>query len=147
MLYACDSEWWDMYHASIDFEGEKWTQDKAAAAQYGLNHVPGESSAGLGHDRVHFGSNGGYQAINLAYLFGAKRIILLGFDCKDIDDKAHWFGQHPDGLIQRQPYDLWLNKYPGLAHDLAAEGVEVINCSMDSAIEWFTKMKIEDVRP
>jgi hypothetical protein len=110
-----------------------------------LNWVLGKSKTGLGLDCVHFGGNSGYQAINLAYLWGAKRIVLLGFDCKDVDDKAHWFGQHPEGLTQIQPYQLWLNHFPAIAKDLAARGVEVINCYMDSAIQCFKKAEIETI--
>lgn len=95
---------------------------------------------------MHFGGSSGYQAINLAYLWGATRIVLLGFDCKPVDGKDHWFGQHPSGLTQIQPYSLWLENYVDLARDLKAEGVEVINCSPDSALRCFpvdTIMRVE----
>lgn len=147
ILYACDKEWWDKYASSIEFEGERWTQDNDAAAQYGLNHVSGVSLPGLGTDCVHFGDNGGYQAINLAYLLGARRIILLGFDCQPVGGLDHWFGQHPEGLVQRQPYESWQQKFPALARDLQAEGVEVINCSPTTALDCFPIQMIEDVKP
>ena len=73
-------------------------EEKAQAKEkYNLNWVRGSSQRGLGHDRVHFGGNSGFQAINLAFLWGATRIILLGFDCKAVAGKDHWFGQHPQG--------------------------------------------------
>lgn len=105
----------------------------------------GSSQRGLGHDRVHFGGNSGFQAINLAFLWGATRIILLGFDCKAVAGKDHWFGQHPQGLKQVQPYNLWLEHYPQLAYDLKREGVTVINCSRDTAINCFERATIETV--
>ena len=105
----------------------------------------GASKRGLGEDRVHFGGNSGFQAINLAYLWGAKRIVLLGFDGKAVGGKDHWFGQHPQGLTQVQPYSLWLDHFPQLAYDLKREGVEVINCSPDSAITCFKGADIETV--
>ena len=86
---------------------------------------------------MHFGGSSGYQAINLAFLWGATRIVLLGFDCKPVDGKDHWFGQHPQGLTQVQPYSLWLDHYPQLAQDLHDEGVAVINCSRDTALRCF----------
>ena len=145
MLYACDEKWWDKYHDVITSPAERWTQDIQAKRKYGLNWVHGVSKRGLGYDCVHFGGSSGYQAINLAFLWGAKRIVLLGFDCKPVDGKDHWFGQHPDGLTQRQPYDLWLEHYPQLAHDLKREGVEVINCSRDTALNCFQKATIQTV--
>jgi hypothetical protein len=142
-LYACDYKWWDRHFEQIDFKGELWTQDLRAKREFGLSWVLGRNKSGLGSDCVHFGYNSGYQAINLAYLWGAKRIILLGFDCKDINGQAHWFGQHPQGLNQTQNYAIWISSFSQLAKDLEAQNVEVINCSTDSALECFKKIPIE----
>lgn len=144
-MYACDYDWWKHNIASLTFNGERWTQDLRAYREFGLSWVLGSSKSGLGSDCVHFGGNSDYQAINLAYLWGAKRIILLGFDAKPINDKHHWFGQHPKELKQVQPYDIWLQHYPKLAKELLAENVEVINCSMDSAITSFKKLDIQKI--
>lgn len=144
VLYACDYRWWDRHYESIDFNGELWTQDLRAKREFGLNWVLGRNKSGLGSDCVHFGGNSGYQAINLAYLWGAKRIILLGFDCKLVDGKTHWFGQHPQGLNQNQGFATWINNFQQLAKDLEVEGIEVLNCSPDSALECFKKSSITE---
>jgi hypothetical protein len=141
-MYACDYAWWKLHFSQVEFEGERWTQDLRAYREFGLSWVLGSSKSGLGSDCVHFGGNSGYQAINLAYLWGAKRIVLLGFDAKPVAGKDHWFGQHPNGLKQIQPYQLWLDRFPQLAHELAIQDVEVINCSMESAIQCFNKQEI-----
>jgi hypothetical protein len=145
VLYACDYNWWKHHFEHIKFKGELWTQDLKAKKEFPLSWVLGRSKNGLGVDCVHFGGNSGYQAINLAYLWGAKRIILLGFDCKPVDGKDHWFGQHEKGLTQVQPYQLWLNNFTQLAKDLQARGVEVINASPDTALQCFNKAKIETI--
>jgi hypothetical protein len=107
--------------------------------------VLGKREPGLGHDCIHFGSNSGYQAINLAFLWGAKRIVLLGFDCKSKGGKPHWFGKHPKELNQTQPYEIWLQYFERLATDLEAAGVEVLNCSPGSAIDSFKRISISEV--
>jgi hypothetical protein len=145
VLYACDGKWWDKYHADLQFEGEKWTQDLHAKRRYGLNWVLGKQMPGLGYEAVHFGRSSGYQAINLAFLWGAKRIVLLGFDCKDSNGRAHWFGQHPQGLNQEQPYKLWIANFAKLANDLQTAGVEVINCSTDTALTCFKQVSIDQL--
>lgn len=145
VLYACDEKWWDKYHESISFKGELWTLDLQAREKYKLNWVYGISEHGLGHDKVHFGGSSGYQAINLAYLWGVSRIVLLGFDCKPVGGKDHWFGQHPQGLTQIQPYDLWIDNFSRLAVELEAQEVEVINCSSDTALTCFKRLPIESV--
>lgn len=144
-MYACDYAWWKLRNSEITFKGERWTQDLRAYREFGLSWILGSTKHGLGSDCVHFGGNSGYQCINLAYLWGAKRIVLLGFDAKPINGKDHWFGQHPKELKQIQPYKLWLDKYPALAKDLLARDIEVINCSMDSAIDCFRKQDIESI--
>jgi len=145
VLYACDYKWWNMHFEEILFNGELWTQDLRAKREFGLNWVLGKNKNGLGGDCVHFGGNSGYQAINLAYLWGAKRIILLGFDCNLINGKSHWFGQHPQGLNQVQNFSIWISNFTSLAKDLAEQNIEVINCSMQSALECFKKVKIEEL--
>ncbi len=148
ILYACDGEWWDKYIEDVllKFKGELWTQDVPAAEKYGLIKVDGEYAKGLGKDKIHYGANGGYQAINLAYLLGAKKIILLGFDMKrGKGNKSHWHGDHPGNLNKEMPMKTWLDNFPKLADDLKVEGVEVINATRDTALECFKKVKIEDV--
>jgi hypothetical protein len=145
VLYGCDYKWWNHHFEDIVFAGEMWTQDIRARREFGLNWVLGRAKAGLGKDYIHFGSHSGYQAINLAYLWGASRIILLGYDCRSIEGKAHWFGQHPAGLNQQQGFGTWLSHYTQLADDLDAEGVEVINATPESAIRVFTDKPITEI--
>lgn len=94
--------------------------------------------------RIHYGNNSGYQALNLAYHWGARRMILLGFDCKSRAGKMHWFGDHPKPLQnQIGAFKTWLETFPPLAKDLAATGVEVVNCSRDTALTCFRRSTID----
>lgn len=93
--------------------------------------------------RIHYGQSSGYQAINLAYHWGARRMLLLGFDCGAIQGKRHWFGDHPKGLQQDSPYADWQKNYAALAADLHKEGVTVINCAPKSHLTCFPKSTIE----
>ena len=93
---------------------------------------------------IHQGGNGGYQAINLAWTWGAQRIFLLGLDCKpSTSGKAHWFGQHGPGLAKIQNYKHWNSAFPQLAQDLQNDGVEVINLTRDTALTCFRRMPLE----
>jgi hypothetical protein len=111
---------------------------------YGISKVTGIKGVGLGKDKVHYGANSGYQMMNLAYLFGAKRIILLGFDMMRQGAKTHWHGDHPSPLGNECPVKMFLNNFPALAADLEKEGVEVINATRETALNCFKKMKLED---
>jgi len=155
-LYACDDRWWRHHLEDIraNFKGELYTQYhndsvKQYADREGLKSFPGKGSPGLGLDRIHHGGNSGYQSINLAYLLGnlgekpGSRIILLGFDMGNTHGKKHFFGDHPKGM-QNGNYSNYVPAFNQLAKDLESEGVEVVNCSRNSALTQFKRGVIDD---
>lgn len=153
MLYSCDAKWWDV-HADCDgFAGEKWSSHGGVdsngkietAEKHGLNLVGGADAEGFSLDPsvIHFGSNSGFQAINLAILFGAKRILLVGFDMTAGNGKAHFFGDHPPGLIQNRNYERFIPAFNAAAKRLP-RGVEIINCTPNSALRCFPMADLID---
>ncbi len=146
-LYACDLKWWDWNHDdALEFESEKWTQDKKAADKYGLFYIESSSKLGLSVDKsvIHQGCNGGYQAINLAYHFGAERIVLIGYDMKiGKDGRSHWFGDHKDSV--RSNYGSWLPLYGSIASHAKEIGLDIVNCTMDSALTCFRKADLREI--
>lgn len=147
MLYACDGQWWEVYYRDVkqSFKGECWTQDKAAALKYDLYWIEGDQhAAGFSLDpkRIHCGRNSGYQAINLAILMGAKRIILLGFDMGH-SGRRHWFGDHPDRLRNVDAYTEFLAAFDTVRNqDLPCE---IINCTPGSRLKVFPQAELEAV--
>lgn len=151
-LYSCDYHWWDFHysehnpnlHAFKAFAGERWTVDEGAAIKYGLHRLKGVDHAGLGQDCIHTGSNSAYQAINLAYLFGARRILLLGIDLQHGElgqQKRHFFGDHPPRFNVDQPFDLMQWAFANLRPELY--GIEVTNCTRGGALEVFPRADLE----
>ena len=143
VLYACDPAWWEHHIVAVrrDFPGELWTQDRETAQKHGLNWIQGHHNPGLSDnpDYIHYNSNSGAQALNLAVLWGAKRLVLVGFDMKTDGPRRHWFGNHPGTLDKASDYPDWVRKFALIAQDLKKMGVECINCSMDSALDCFEK--------
>lgn len=91
------------------------------------------------------GRNSGFQALNLAILAGAKRILLIGFDGKPASDgKAHWFGDHPRPTPQAA-YPLYRQAMSAAEQAIEAAGVQVINCSPGSAIDSWPKHRLENM--
>jgi hypothetical protein len=144
VLYACDVTWWEHYHAEVGkiFKGELWSQDRKARDKFGIRWIESAPKAGLGKAPalIHQGQNSGYQAINLAYQAGAKRMFLLGFDMKG----SHWHGEHPLPLTNPKPYlfDSYRSNFVQMANDLRTAGIEVINCTPDSALTVFTQVPL-----
>lgn len=147
-LYAADGAWWDVHVSAVRFafSGEAWTQDASAAARFGLRHIAAEKRPGLSRDRalLHTGGNSGYQAINLAYHFGARRIILCCFDMQHTGGKAHWFGNHPPTLRQASRPEAWVPHFDALAADLEDDGVDVINSTPTTALRCFRSLPLQE---
>lgn len=125
--------------------GDKREQWDFAQAN-GIEAVQGADRRGLGRDMLHFNSNSGAQAINYAYLLGAGRIILLGYDMQHTGGKAHFFGNHPNQLAFAN-HAVYIETFTQVAKDLQAEGVDVINCSRETALTQFRRAALENICP
>jgi len=90
---------------------------------------------------INSGNNSGYQAINLAYHMGAKNIFLVGFDMKN--GGKHWHGCHPDDWGNSEDASGWAKNFDKLAEDLDFMGVNVVNCTVDTALTCFKQDTIE----
>ena len=85
--------------------------------------------------------NSGAQAINLAYLLGARRILLLGFDMRRAaGTPSHWFGEHPPALNRPNTYERWVQGMWRMAYDLSEAKVEVLNGCHDSALPHWPRL-------
>lgn len=92
--------------------------------------------------------NTGAAAINLAYLLGADRILLLGFDGSDKDGKNNW---HNESVFDYHP-EVHLRHAKGfdrLANALKERGAweKVINLNPLSKLEAFQKDDISNYLP
>jgi hypothetical protein len=146
VLYGGDFLWHKVNHAAYrkHFRGEVWTQDSTAADRYQIKRVKGTNREGLGIQCIHNNGNSLAQAINLVYLWGCRRILLLGADMKlGHKGERHWHADHPAPLIQSQMFDEWLFKGAKLAADLKANDCTVLNCTPGSAWTDFPMSTIE----
>jgi hypothetical protein len=137
-----------------EFAGRRWSQirrdrpadsdenkeQRAIAELYGLELIEGDDHYGLGRLFLHFGGNSGYQAINMAFLRGADRILLLGYDMHGI---GHFFGKHPPVFDSHSEFSAFLGNFDRLARDLANEGVEVLNLTRDTRLECFKRSTVD----
>lgn len=94
---------------------------------------------------VAWNSNTGASAVNLAYHFGARRIVLIGFDCKLINEKPNYHDLH---LVKDSDYKWSYKKFKHfwkkIALDAKKLNVEIINTSLDSDLKHFPIKRLED---
>ena len=151
VLYGCDAKWWHAHKGCRGFCGEKWSaHDKGTnkklevAEQYGVSLIAGDDKPGFSADPsvIHYGSNSGFQALNLALLWGAVEVVLVGFDMRRVEGKAHFFGEHPEPLRVEMDYERFV---PHFTRAKVPDGVRILNATPDSAIKCYPFVDLGEV--
>jgi hypothetical protein len=149
-LYGCDGRWWQWRGGAPKFKGLKIAYE--ITGDFKDIHrvfIPDRKRdtivmEPLGH--IGAGGNSGFQALNLAAQFGARRILLVGFDMR-IDLGSHWHPPHYPPLSNPHDRDnlpRWRKAIDGASECFSALGIEVINCSDVSMLKSYPKMTIEE---
>lgn len=146
VLYSADGKWW-MYHRekALKFSGLKVTIRNTLAFDE-VMFLEYSSQAPFDPRPTHLvsGGNSGYQAVHLAAHYGAKRILLCGFDMRQVEKKKHWFGSHPERLDSPQNYRRWITNFECLHTALKQRGLEVINCTPKSGLSSIPFMPLQE---
>ncbi|MCB1567830.1 MAG: hypothetical protein KDI69_03295 [Xanthomonadales bacterium] len=145
-LYGCDEHWW---------RKKGPTPEQFAGLRFiGMREFPGCVSCGVASgegfmrwcgERLGSGWNSGFQALNLAAVSGARRVVLTGYDLQRTDEQSHWHGDHGDGLNNPSARTLegfrqWIDQ---AAPDLEAHGVEVVNATRNTALRAYWRASME----
>ena len=98
-------------------------------------------------EHIYFGGNSGFQAINLAYLMGASRIVLLGFDMGVTGGKLHWHADHGGRCHNPPPSQInqWRRTVDAAAGQLLDMGVNVVNCTGTTALVDWPRATLDEV--
>lgn len=175
-LYGCNWEFWKTYASTMvacQLSAECWTS--AAEAQTHapwVRYLEPVDAGGLSprperplndHAVIHHGHSTGFQALQLAWLLGFERIVLLGYDMQyapDYDGKRghigstprHYFGEYPRELqhwpsksVENGKHVELVRLYGTVAEDASKLGVQIINATPTSALDCFPRVAIEDV--
>jgi len=148
VLYAADYEWWKAYSKyALQFAGLKVSIRRTFFKEVKVIKQSTERVFDPRPDHLATGGNSGYQAVHLAAHFGARRIVLLGFDMRMVGKRKHWFGDHIRPLHSGGNYGVWIRNFTSLAAVLKARGVDVVNCTPGSALTCFRSAALEEVLP
>lgn len=150
MLYACDRNWWRVNEGAPTFQGLKITQDRGTPGIYpdvrrvicksGVNHLLLEERGTIG-----WGGNSGFHAINLALQFGARDLVLIGFDM-NLMKGVHWHGKHPPGMTNpsQASVDKWRGHLDAQAPFLARVPARMVLASPGSALQNYKTVSLEE---
>lgn len=152
-LYGLDKGWWIANLGAHKFKGLKFSPSPTICRVYPdiryvrlrpfariLTAETGVIGCGLRTG----GGHSGFQAINLAIQFGAKRILLVGFDMT-LAHGAHWkeddrgVGKPDAGRVKS-----WREAMDACAPQFKDLGIDVINCTPRSALTAYPKMALSE---
>lgn len=150
IMYGGDAPWWRVNDYGRKFHVKRiglairdieWERE---ATRNGLSIIQGRNMPGLSPDPrlLHLGYHSGFQAVNLAYLMGARKILLLGYDYCAPADKTHFFGCRPGA--RPSPYALFRHAFDGCHEYLSSMGVQVINCSAVTTLTEFPRLDLRN---
>lgn len=149
-LYACDAVFWSRHYQDVkDLKCRKFRLEKTLSrVNYpGVEWLVNDGTYGISdaYPKIRTGQNSGYQAINLAYLLGYKKIILLGYDMQMTAKKIHWHPDHKHKNPTPNMLKLWCANFDELAPLLEERCVQVLNATKKTALTCFKKVKLTDV--
>lgn len=133
-VYAGDHTWWAANFNDVPADKCRFTSVHATATQFSINYF---------EPPVRGSFNSGQRAILLAKHLGAKRIILLGYDCS-LKAGIHWHGKHERGL--RNPDADSLKRWRGEFRQVlpvVGEG-NIINCTRHTELDMFQVGNLEE---
>lgn len=146
ILYFGDGRWWrENKKAIADFVGRVVTV--AAIPEDGkILQLEKKEPPGLSNDPRYLMQRRTSltAATNLAVLLGAKQVIWLGADGKQLDGRTHHHAPHK----WPQKPDCWKEQRKdlvGIVSQLTALGVELLNVSPGSAWDFVPIVTLEDV--
>jgi len=161
LFYAADFSWWlcpDNKHAEnlARMRGIKCTIENPAPWDFNkvkaiIPDIKILRNSGLkGYDpepdAMRTGSNSGYQAVHLAAKLGARRIILLGFDMREINGKRHHHADHTNRRpLDTGVFEIFIREFNTIVKPLQDMGIEVFNCTAGSALKCFPAADLRSV--
>jgi hypothetical protein len=87
----------------------------------------------------------GGAAINAAYLLGAARIVLLGFDMRMVDGKHNWHDNHQKAERDKIYQNSMMPFLKPMSDAMKVTGIQIANATPGSALNLFTTVPLEEL--
>lgn len=160
ILFFADTRWWRWYGSEVphDFKGHIISVCKMAdhyrdprVLRMNRDYRYDTRDPKRNPDPVYLseepntlsGPDSGYMAINLAYHYGVKRIVLIGYDMGFTNGEAHWHEDHPVVTPETNYVNLFAPHYPHLVDALTKRDVEVIR-STPSRLDFIPEVPLAE---
>jgi len=149
--YFCDRKWYLWHHERPEY-ARRQTDFTVSLENVGFHMGDVKRLQNLGREGWHSairhgvctGRNSGFQAIYLAMMAGAARIVLLGFDMDRTPGRSHWFGNHPAGNPDGDALGRFASEISKLAKTARQIGCEIINASPHTKLTCFERVTLKE---
>jgi len=130
VLYFCDHKWWLRFSDRVrsEFLGKRIVTLENEIERVLRLRDSGEVGLDTDPSCLRTGGNSAYQAINLAYHFGVKRIFLFGVDLIG----NHW---HADYDTAQHVLNGFRPKFEQIVQPLQDAGIQLFNCSDSTLLD------------
>jgi hypothetical protein len=97
-------------------------------------------------DTVCWNRGTGGTAINVAYLLGASRIVLLGFDMRMVDGKHNWHDNHQKVERDKIYQGSMMPFLKPMSDAMKVTGLQIVNATPGSALTLFPIVTLEELK-
>jgi hypothetical protein len=127
-----DRDWWKVHLDEVNesFIGERFSNN-THTGNYRTTKITQPCYA-----------NSGIGAIVTAIEGGAKKVILLGYDCQKTNGQAHWHGDHPKQLGNANRIDAWVHKFAEFSEK--NKHIQIFNASRQTALTCFQRVDLDE---
>lgn len=145
ILYFTDNSWSERWPEMIDlWRGRVITTNRNAATRLGIPHIdPVDLTVRTGVLPDHAQASSAHIAACIAANAGARRLLLVGMDCRAVGGETHGIEGYPK-CLESLFEDRFLPAWRRLALSFERRGVDVVNCTPGSAIECFRLGSLAD---
>lgn len=145
ILYFTDTKWWNDHPQLL----AEWlprpivTMSRTAKREAPMqikriqHAVPAAGFPDYGSPAVKWGASSGHTAVALAVAMGAKKVILLGFDMREVWGKSHHHTDYDSDAISPGVFKGWIDAFAGWNRAAKEIGVTIVNASEGSALDEF----------
>ncbi len=147
ILYFSDNSWAERYEELIrNWEGICVTSNRNTKARLGnlVNRLDLQNLTEFMQIKSDYvQASSGHTAVCLGVWLGAKKIILIGFECKEVNGRTHGHDDYVQGDLNAFR-ERFIPGWVGLSQRFRNLGVEVINSTPDSEIKEFRYLNFKE---
>lgn len=151
VLYFTDSGWYEQRREIVaNWPGEVISMSRSAKRELPdkVKRIKGELMPGfpaMGSAAIRQGRSSGHTAVSLAISLGAARVVMLGYDMRLVGGREHCHSEYKGPRDIDQYSREFVPAFKGWNEDALKVGVEILNCTPESAVTEFPFADLDEV--